>query len=97
MKKIPFALLILLLLKSALFANDDINPKELFDEADCMSCHNNEDFVPKKSKVNNFAKLHKTVKACEFGNDTGWFDDETLEVSKYLNKKHYKFKETKVH
>ncbi|MDQ7043782.1 MAG: hypothetical protein Q9M40_08795 [Sulfurimonas sp.] len=67
--------------------------KELFDDAACMECHNNEDFVVKKNKVSDFKKLCRVVDACRFNNEVEWFDDESLDVSRYLNHKFYKFKE----
>ena len=87
-----------LLLISILFSNvllfaEHEEAKELFDEAACMDCHNNEDFANRKDKINNFPKLHKAVDACRFGNEAGWFDDESMDVSKYLNAKYYHFKD----
>lgn len=73
-----------------LFAQHD-EAKELMKDAECMSCHNNEDFVAKKGKVESFEKLSQTIDACRFGNDADWFDDESLDVAKYLNHKFYKF------
>ncbi|WP_457747172.1 hypothetical protein [Sulfurimonas sp.] len=67
--------------------------KKLFKEAKCMSCHNTGDFQAKEKKVNNFKKLHKSVEACAFGNNVGWFDEEVEDVSKYLNNKYYHFKD----
>lgn len=90
LKLIP---LIYLVFATILVANETPG-QELFADADCMACHNSDDFVKRKDKVNNFTKLHKAVTACEFGNEVGWFDDETLDVSKYLNIKYYKFKKT---
>ncbi len=86
-----------ILLISFLFCNTLLmakyeEAKELFDDAACMECHNNEDFVPKKGKVTDFKKLCKTVDACRFSNEVEWFDDESHEVSEYLNHKFYKFK-----
>lgn len=66
--------------------------KELFKNSDCMSCHIQEDFAKRKNKINNFSKLHKAVTACALGNNANWFDDETLDVTKYLNNEYYKFK-----
>ncbi|MDF1876989.1 hypothetical protein JHD47_04070 [Sulfurimonas sp. SAG-AH-194-L11] len=87
----------LLLISSLLFTttlfSQHQEAKELFTDAECMSCHNNEDFVPREKKVHNFKKLSKAVDACRFNNEAGWFDDESLDVSKYLNHKFYKFKE----
>lgn len=53
---------------------------------------NNEDFVPKKGKTDNFEKLCKIVDACRFSDGAEWFDDESLEVSDYLNDRFYHFK-----
>lgn len=65
--------------------------QELMKDAKCMSCHNDEDFVVKPGKLDNFKKLSNRVDACRFGNDADWFDDESHDVSKYLNHKYYKF------
>ncbi len=83
-----------LILVSSLSA-DESEATELFQEADCMSCHNTEDFKSDPKKTKNFHKLNSSVQACQQANDAGWFDDETLDVSKYLNKKYYHFKEPK--
>ncbi|RUM63329.1 MAG: hypothetical protein DSZ04_05870 [Sulfurimonas sp.] len=69
--------------------------EELFDDASCMSCHTEVDFSPKIGKVDNFKKLTQVVDACRFSNDITWFDDESLDVAKYLNHLYYKFKEKK--
>jgi len=95
MSKLVLTSIIPLLLTANLFAYDSEEAKELFKDAECMSCHNNEDFAPKKDKTNNFKKLHSSVMACQQANDAGWFDDEALNVSEYLNKKFYHFKEKK--
>ena len=86
--------LIPLLISTALWSADYEEAKELFTDAACMDCHNNEDFKHRKDKVSDFKKLHKAVNACRFSNEAEWFDDESMEVSKYLNSKFYKYKET---
>jgi len=86
-------LLISILFSNVLLFAEHEDAKELFSEADCMSCHNGEDFQKRKDKVHNFKKLHKAVNACRFANEAEWFDDESLDVSRYLNAKYYKFKE----
>jgi cytochrome c peroxidase len=91
-KKIGIALCSVLLVSS--LSADDSEAAEMFQEADCMSCHNVEDFKADPKKTKDFHKLHTSVQACQQANDAGWFDDETLEVTKYLNKKYYHFKET---
>lgn len=67
--------------------------EELFDDASCMSCHDEMDFVPKAGKVDSFKGLIRVVNACRFANDITWFDDESLDVVRYLNHKYYKFEE----
>lgn len=67
--------------------------KELFHEADCLACHEYKDFKYKKKKVHNFKKLHNSVSQCAYSNDAEWFDDEVMDVVKYLNKDFYKFNE----
>jgi len=67
--------------------------EELFDDASCMSCHTEEDFSPKVGKVDSFKKLTKVIDACRFANDVSWFDDESLDVARYLNHLYYKFEE----
>ena len=86
-------LLISVLIFNVLLFAEHEDAKELFEEADCMSCHNGEDFQKRKDKVYDFKKLHKAVNTCRFANEAEWFDDESLDVSKYLNAKYYKFKE----
>lgn len=66
--------------------------KELFDNAKCMSCHNNEDFLEKTRKAKDFLKVHQKVSICAHNNSVEWFDDETMDVTKYLNQKFYNYK-----
>ena len=91
-KKALFLLLPLFIASSLL--SDESEAAEMFQEADCMSCHNTEDFKKDPKKTKDFHKLHSFVQGCQQANDAGWFDDEALDVSKYLNKKYYHFKET---
>jgi len=85
-------LLISFLFSPILLLAEHEEAKELFEDAACMECHNNEDFTPKKTKVSNFKKLSKAVDACRYSNEVEWFDDESHEVSKYLNHMYYHFK-----
>lgn len=89
--KLHISLLALFFCSTLLLAEHE-DAKELFNDAACMDCHNNEDFKARKNKVNSFAKLHAAVDACRFSNEAEWFDDESEDVSKYLNAKFYKFK-----
>ena len=90
--KIALTLISTMLFLSTLNA-DTSHAKELFNEAKCMESHNNEDFKAREDKVNSFKKLQRSVNQCSFNNETGWFEDEELDVTKYLNKKFYHFKE----
>lgn len=82
-----------LLLSSIIFASEHKEAKELFTEAQCMHCHNTNDFQPRKNGVNNFAKLHKSVQACARNTNAGWFEEDNHNVSRYLNHKHYGFEQ----
>ena len=66
--------------------------KELIAQAKCMECHNKKDFKHRPDKVNSFNKLRKSVNACVYSTKTAWFDDETRDVTLYLNKQHYHYK-----
>ncbi len=80
-----------LLFTSSLSA-DAQEAKSLIAQAKCMECHNKEDFKHRPKKVNNFKKLHSSVKACVYNTKTGWFDDEVMDVTRYLNREHYHYK-----
>jgi len=75
--------------------NAEVHPgKVLFDSTtSCLECHNLSDFSNKNTKVKTFDTLHKRVKACTFVAKEPWFDDDILDVTKYLNKDFYKLKE----
>lgn len=81
----------LLIFSSALYANID-QGKELFDENNCINCHDLKQFKYRKNKVHNFNKLHKVVNACAINSGIGLFDDEVKDVSLYLNHNYYHFK-----
>ena len=85
-------LLIGLILSSSTLFADEEEAKELFNDATCMECHNDEDFNAQNRKSKNFKELHNAVNGCRFANDADWFDDESMDVTRYLNSKHYKFK-----
>ena len=90
MLKIYLPILLSFLCFSTQLSADHEEGEELFHDASCMSCHNDEDFGAKK-KIQGFKKLYKAVDACRFANDAEWFDDESAEVAEYLNDKYYKF------
>ncbi|MDP2079263.1 MAG: c-type cytochrome [Sulfuricurvum sp.] len=71
-----------------------IRGKQLFDKAQCMACHNSEDFKDKTiSKSKTFEQMKEKVSACQINNDAQWFDDDEHDVAMYLNKEYYHFKQ----
>ena len=81
-----------IVISTTLTANDS-EGKKLFNEAKCMACHEYSSFSYKKDKINSFKRLHKQVKRCESGNNVGWFEEEVLDVTEYLNRDFYHFKQ----
>lgn len=84
--------IIISLLISTAFSTEHHEAKELFDEANCMKCHNSNDFQHDEEKVSNFKKLYHSVKTCARNNHAGWFEEDEYSVSKYLNHKYYHYK-----
>jgi mono/diheme cytochrome c family protein len=64
--------------------------KALHNDANCLQCHAAQPYNPKKT--NTFEKLVKAVEFCNVNLNTGWFEDEVLDVAAYLNKEYYKLK-----
>ena len=79
-----------LMVTTAVFADAE-EGKEMFTDAKCMECHNNEDFTDSK-KVHDFATLEKRVRACQLSNSIQWFDEDVTSVAEYMNEEFYKFK-----
>lgn len=67
---------------------DPIAGKQLHDEANCLRCHAEQPYNPKKTDT--FEKLVNAVNFCNINLNTGWFDDEVLDVAAYLNQEYYK-------
>ena len=86
-----FILLATSLLFTTSLSADMQEAETLIAQAKCMECHNTADFKHRPKKVNSFKKLHSSVKACVYGTKTGWFDDEVMDVTRYLNEKHYHY------
>lgn len=73
---------------------DTINGKKLFDKAKCMECHNAGDFKDKNvRKSKTFAQMKGRVSACQIAYDAQWFDEDEHDVTLYLNKEYFHFKE----
>lgn len=73
---------------------DMIKSKKLFDDANCMACHNIEDFKDKKiRKSKTFEAMKGMVSACQIQHDAHWFDEDEHDVAVYLDKEYYHFNE----
>lgn len=66
----------------------------------CVSCHNSmmpgnrgeELYDEFNRKVKTISQLRGMVDFCANRTKTGWFDEEVISVSRYLNDQHYQFK-----
>lgn len=85
-------LLIGVSLATSLLQADAMEGHELFDEAKCMACHNNEDFNPKTGKAKNYNLLVGKIDACQIENSAEWFDEDVQSVAEFMNEKFYHFK-----
>ena len=85
-------IIILTIFSTCSLQADISEAKELFDEANCVKCHHTNSFKVREDKINSFTKLYSIVDRCEFNNETGWFDDEKMDVVLYLNQDFYHFK-----
>lgn len=71
---------------------DMMKGKKLFDNAQCMACHNVEDFKDKKiRKSKTFPQMKGMVSACQIQHDAQWFDEDEHDVARYLNQEYYHF------
>ena len=65
----------------------------------CRSCHDSmfpngkgDDIYDKDlRKIKSSKALYSMVEFCATNNGLGWFEEENIDVSKYLNQKFYKF------
>ncbi len=71
-------------------------------EKQCISCHatrfdDNGDgasiYLRKDRKVHNASALLTQVRACNTNLNLQWFDDDEINVARYLNQSYYKFTE----
>ncbi|SFR50482.1 hypothetical protein [Thiomicrospira sp. ALE5] len=63
--------------------------ESLHSDANCLSCHTANPYST--AKTPNFERLVAAVNFCNVNLNTGWFDDEVLDVATYLNEKYYKY------
>lgn len=58
----------------------------------CTSCHSSTVYTRPDRKVSSLAKLEGQVRACDVNLNLGWFDEEILGMTQYLNQQYYHFK-----
>ncbi len=63
----------------------------LFEEAQCIQCHQARPFNGPNTKVNSLSGLNSMVEACNTNLNIGWFPEEVSAVTHYLNKTYYHF------
>lgn len=75
------------------YANETLmtEGRYLFEEAQCMACHQARPFNGPNTKVKSLSGLRAMVEACNTNLSVGWFPDEVQAVTHYLNKTHYNF------
>jgi len=88
-----FSILIISLnLNAAQLSSQATNGQELYLDADCQKCHNQDNqYDAKKKKSKNIANLKTWVTSCDTFFEIGWFPQEQNDVIKYLNEIYYKY------
>jgi len=65
--------------------------KTLHDKT-CVACHDSKMYTRADRKVKTAAQLAGRVSGCNANTGAGWFPEDELNVSAYLNQQFYKFK-----
>lgn len=65
--------------------------KTLHDKT-CVACHDSKMYTRADRKVKTPAQLAGRVSGCNANTGAGWFPEDELNVSAYLNQQFYKFK-----
>lgn len=93
---LPFALLLLAPASQAA----DAKRGEQLHNSQCVSCHagrfgnnGNDIYTRDNRRVTSLAGLKKQVTRCRDNLKVVWFDEDVDDVTAYLNKQFYKFKE----
>jgi hypothetical protein len=81
----------LLVTSNPLLAVDINNGKQL-QQKHCMSCHDDSMYSREERRVNSLPALRTQVQRCESALGLKWFDEETDDVTAYLNQTFYHFK-----
>ena len=81
------------------FDEGNINNGNVLYRENCRSCHDSmfpngkgDDIYDEDlRKIKSSKALHSMVEFCSTNNGLAWFEEEIIDVSKYLNQKFYKF------
>ena len=97
MNKLSFSLLSCLALMVPLahatpFEKGDPKAGKALHDKSCVACHDSKMYTRVDHKVKTAAQLAGRVSGCNANTGAGWFPEEELHVSAYLNQQFYKFK-----
>ena len=74
------------------FAKGDPKAGKALHDKSCVACHDSKMYTRTQHKVKTSAQLAGRVSGCNANTGAGWFPEEELHVSSYLNQQFYKFK-----
>ena len=74
------------------FAKGDPKAGKALHDKTCVACHDSKMYTRAERKVKTAAQLAGRVSGCNANTGAGWFPEDELNVSAYLNQQFYKFK-----
>ena len=74
------------------FAKGDPKAGKALHDKTCVACHDSKKYTRADRKVKTAAQLAGRVSGCNANTGAGWFPEDELNVSAYLNQQFYKFK-----
>jgi len=74
------------------FAKGDPKVGKALHDKTCVACHDSKMYTRADRKVKTAAQLAGRVSGCNANTGAGWFPEDELNVSAYLNQQFYKFK-----
>lgn len=77
---------------AAPFAKGDPKAGKVLHDKTCLSCHDSKMYTRATRKIKTPAQLAGRVSGCNANTGAGWFPEDELNVSAYLNQQFYKFK-----
>lgn len=85
--------------QAAPFEKGDVNKGKALADKQCVACHismykgdGSSVYTRADRKVKNATQLAARVSGCNANTGAGWFPEDEVDVSAYLNKTYYKFK-----